>query len=141
MGSDGIINDEVDDELLVLKFRSWCWQHQLNLMAQSQLALMGNCWSSLAKMIPTVRANLKRLRELFMDRCGQILGAPQKPLRGRWGSASLSEQSLNEIGEENLIWMFGELMKLKNAQRKANSIQRVPVEDGKKATRRRLFDT
>ncbi len=91
MGMHGLTKQDTDDMLCVFYARMWCLLHQLALMVKSQLELLGQHFSNVAKFIHIWRSphlskkiydSWRRLRG--PDRAKAVCGRlPPKPLKGQ----------------------------------------------------------
>eukprot|EP00959_Pyramimonas_sp_CCMP1952_P117437 2454894-Pyramimonas_sp.AAC.1 len=81
-------------------------------MVKTQLVALGKYWGTLAKIIHTVRNNIKKLRGYLADRNeeGKLKRSPQKPLRGRWGSVTICELDVMNLGQDRLVFLLAKLL-------------------------------
>ena len=90
---------------------------------KTQLAELGDYWSILAKCVHTIRNHMKRLRG-YLEESGEgglLKKAPQRPLKGRWGSATISEKDIGSIGKEQLVRLFSKLLEYMSKGKPSNN--------------------
>ncbi len=128
-GQDLELDIDFELELFKIKFRNWCFMHQLHLIAKRQLEKLGKKYfSTLAKIIHIWRTgqNHKKLKAIcqevtmytdpgLAERAFRRL--PQTPLRGRWLAVTGAERAILVLGMV-LYVLFIELSKQKKAAQK-----------------------
>ena len=102
-----------------LHTRVFCFQHRQHLIVKRGLQLLervlfNGYFSILAKTINCVRTslNFRKLKQHYLDHHGVMLSShvfkklPQRPLRGRWGTATAAEEWLLAASSEHFPSSF-----------------------------------
>jgi hypothetical protein len=113
---------ELTDSLLVWYIRQWCLLHQLALLTKDSLKMMSQYFGNVAKFIHCWRSSGKHIvlkkawaNMVSEDRADVIFKRlPSKPLKGRWGAISSSEEHILKCGPTETRIVFSNVFDVKS---------------------------
>ena len=124
-GCDTILDAELQGSEYKLKFRSWCLEHGLHLEVQDSLKLFPGYFADCAKIANSIRCSSnntklrKRYNKLYPGGSADVLFCrlPERPLRIRWGSITLTEAYLLKFEPERFAKAWQETFGVERTRR------------------------